>query len=155
MLARTTFINVSPGVVKRIRKHKLKSCTALIWSMCHVVIVIVNDDLVQHSPVFPLIAAFRVDDHRLEVTLRVLASYLSPIQELIAGGTARRLAFQTPRLPAEMVSHIMGFMDHSSYYRMRHVCWATRHGMHQAAFYWTIPRLQSRRRRRGGFRVHR
>lgn len=114
------------GVVKRIRKHKLKSCTALIWSMCHVVIVIVNDDLVQHSPVFPLIAAFRVDDHRLEVTLRVLASYLSPIQELIAGGTARRLAFQTPRLPAEMVSHIMGFMDHSSYYRMRHVCWATR-----------------------------
>ncbi len=30
------------GIVKRIRKHKLKSCTALIWSICHV-IVIVND----------------------------------------------------------------------------------------------------------------
>lgn len=102
LLDRTAHFKASIGrVVSRIMKRGLKStCTALLWSVRHVAVVVVSaDGAVSHSAAIPVVAAFGHDDEAMRQGLALIAHYLQP--PVISGEKVHR-----GKLPMDIMLHI-------------------------------------------------
>ncbi|KAL5500881.1 hypothetical protein ACEPAH_9268 [Sanghuangporus vaninii] len=66
-------------VVTHIKAKRLESCTALIWSIRHVVIVRVFNDRVVHTPALPVLPAFGADDDAFAASISLMSHFLRPL----------------------------------------------------------------------------
>ncbi len=61
-------------VVRRARELHLKDCTAILWSVDHVAVVVVSGDKVSCSDAIPVAAAIGRDDRKFKQGLRLIAA---------------------------------------------------------------------------------
>ncbi|KLO05611.1 hypothetical protein SCHPADRAFT_1002812 [Schizopora paradoxa] len=97
-------------VIRRAREKGLQECTAILWSIQHVAVVVVSGEKVSHSKVIPVVAAFRKEGAKckrgFEKGVELLIHFLSPIAS--SGG------FLSARLPLDSFIRIMDFTDKST-----------------------------------------
>ncbi|KLO05593.1 hypothetical protein SCHPADRAFT_720078 [Schizopora paradoxa] len=95
-------------VVRRTREKGLRECTALLWSVHHIAIVVVSGEKVSHSKVIPVVAAFGREnaeyERQFDKAVELLVHHLTPIA--IDGG-----CFFRARLPLDIFIRIRDFAD--------------------------------------------
>ncbi|KLO08701.1 hypothetical protein SCHPADRAFT_944251 [Schizopora paradoxa] len=95
-------------VIRRAKKKKLEECTAILWSVHHVAVVIVSGEKVSHSRVIPVVAAFGKEGadckRDFDQGLELLMHYLSPI-------AANGGALLGSRLSMDIFVRIMDFTN--------------------------------------------
>ena len=111
--------------VERIQqKHSGRStCTALLWSVRHVVAIVVSDSGISRSPLIPVIEAFGVDDDAFVNAVDFLMHFLQPSHISIAPGSqsspnasyACSAANTGIRLPFDVVMRILDYADVKTY----------------------------------------
>jgi len=91
-------------VVRRARELDLKDCTAILWSVDHVAVVVISGDKVSCSDAIPVAAAIGRDDKKFKQGLRLIAHYFPP--PCAEGG-----AYFTSRLPLDIFVRVLEFAD--------------------------------------------
>ncbi|KLO05612.1 hypothetical protein SCHPADRAFT_946769 [Schizopora paradoxa] len=98
-------------VVRRAREKGLRECTALLWSVDHVAVVVVADGKVSHSPAIPIIAAYGKEvggfNSAFDSGLELMMHFLSPVAA--NGGNSFDAC-----LPLDAFLRIMDFTDKST-----------------------------------------
>ncbi|KAL5512380.1 hypothetical protein ACEPAG_3372 [Sanghuangporus baumii] len=135
-------------VVTHIKEKRLQSCTALIWSIRHIVVVRVFNDRVVHTPALPLLPAFGADDDAFAASVSLMAHFLRPLcaeesstSDVMHGksdssypmrsrsppGIASASSSDRISLPTDVVLEIMKFADVQTYnIALSRLTWAIR-----------------------------
>ncbi len=93
-------------VIRRAKEKGLQECTALLWSIHHVAVVVVSGEKISHSEVIPVAAAFGRDElkDKFETGLKLIMHYLAP-------PASEGNGFFGARLPLDVFFRVMEFTD--------------------------------------------
>lgn len=100
----------------RAKEEASANCTALLWSIRHVVVVKVIGDKVTHSGAIPVLAAYGQDDDDFEFGIHLLSYFLRPAVILEAScaditHSPPAESSKSPDLPSDVIAEIVSYTD--------------------------------------------